>query len=87
MTLCSRFQGGSGLWLGEISPVRGNHYVKDIFDIISPFHGNLLAAASPRVADTYLCSLEVCEERPPNDDAMVLNSTCLIVGASLGVLW
>lgn len=32
----------------------------------------------------YEWSLETLVERPPKEDAMVLNSTCLIVGFAVG---
>lgn len=32
---------------------------------------------------TNLWSDEVCDERPPNEDAIVLNSTCLICGVGV----
>ena len=34
---------------------------------------------------TYPCSFEVWEERPPKEEAMVLNSTCLMHGVELGL--
>lgn len=29
---------------------------------------------------TYLCNFDVWDDKPPKEDAMVLNSTCLTVG-------
>ena len=33
----------------------------------------------------YLCNCDVCEDSPPKEEAIVLNSTCLIVGAVSGL--
>lgn len=35
--------------------------------------------------EVYLWRRETWEERPPNEDAMVLNSTCLISGFGEGL--
>ena len=36
--------------------------------------------------NTYLCKFEVWVDRPPNDEAIVLNSTCFIVCPSCVLL-
>jgi hypothetical protein len=41
------------------------------------FNGNFLPELS---YGTYLCKVEVWEDSPPKEEAIVLNSTCFIVG-------
>lgn len=42
-----------------------------------------MQGGSAAVGELYLCSEDVWDERPPKEDAMVLNSTCLICNPSL----
>jgi hypothetical protein len=84
-TLCFCSLGDLSSWLqvsfqGENSPE-----VRDVFIYIS--HVILKPLWEVASLMTNLCNLEVWEESPPNDEAIVLNSTCLIVGASSDLFW
>lgn len=73
--------GGAGVW-GEVEGGEGGGVVQEgVFCGGEVSSRGLVRVGLDRGrggAGIYLCRAEVWEERPPKEEAMVLNSTCLI---------